>query len=61
MKASELFSKSGLVIQEMTDIITEYLLKERKELDELPYKIRQIADFEEEAYKWILEGVNHEA
>jgi hypothetical protein len=51
MKASELFSKSGLVIQEMTDIITEYLLKERRELDELPYKIRQISDFEEEAYK----------
>jgi hypothetical protein len=60
IKASELFVKSGIVIQQMTDFIVEYLLEERAELDGLSYMIEQIADFEEEAYKWILKGVSHE-
>ncbi len=34
--ASNLFSKSGIIIQEMTNLIVEYLLKESKELNGLP-------------------------
>ncbi len=61
IKARDLFIKSGMVIQKMTDFIVEYLIKERTALEELPYMIEQIANFEEEAYKWILKGVSHEA
>ncbi|WZL73134.1 BtrH N-terminal domain-containing protein [Clostridiaceae bacterium 35-E11] len=58
---SNLFSKSGIIIQEMTDLIVEYLLKESKELNGLPNMINQIADIEEKAYQNILEGIKYEA
>lgn len=59
--ASDLFSKSGIIIQEMTDLIVEYLIKESKELNELSYMINQIANLEEKAYYKILEGIKNEA
>ncbi|NFE79075.1 DUF4872 domain-containing protein [Clostridium sporogenes] len=60
-EAGNLFSKSGIIIQEMTDLIVKYLLKESKELNGLPNMINQIADFEEKAYQNILEGIKYEA
>lgn len=59
--AGDLFKKSGIIIQEMTDLIVKYLLKESKELNRLPYMINEIADIEEEAYHKILEGIKDEA
>lgn len=59
--AGNLFSKSGSIIQEMTDLIVEYLMKESKELNRLPNMINQIASLEEKAYQNILEGINYEA
>lgn len=59
--AGNLFSRSGIVIQEMTDLIVEYLMKESKEINRLPNMINQIADLEEKAYQNILEGINYEA
>lgn len=59
--ASDLFKKSGVIIQEMTDLIVEYLLKEGEELNRLPYMINQIADLEEKAYHRILKGIKNEA
>lgn len=59
--AGNLFSKSGIIIQEMTDLIVEYLMKESKELNRLPNLINQIADLEEKAYQNILEEINCEA
>lgn len=59
--ASNFFSKSGSIIQEMTDLIVDYLLKESKELNRLPNMINQIADLEEKAYQNILEGIKYEA
>ena len=59
--AGEFFKKSGIIIQEMTDLIVEYLLKECKELTHLPHMINQIADIEEKAYQNILEGIKNES
>lgn len=59
--AGNLFSKSGTIIQEMTDLIVRYLMKESKELNRLPNMISEIADIEEKAYQNILEGIKYEA
>ncbi|WMJ82243.1 BtrH N-terminal domain-containing protein [Clostridium sp. MB40-C1] len=59
--AGDLFKKSGIIIQEMTDLIVEYLLKESKELNRLPYMINEIANLEEKAYHKILEGIKNKA
>jgi len=59
--AGEFFKKSGIIMQEMTDLIVEYLLKKCKELTHLPHMINKIADLEEKAYQNILEGIKNES
>lgn len=59
--AGNLFSKSGIIIQEMTDLIVEYLLEQNRNINGLPNMINEIADLEEKAYQNILEGIKYEA
>ncbi len=54
VEAGALFLSSGELFQDMTDIIVDYLLGERKDLLALPDMISRIADLEEEAYKKLL-------
>lgn len=49
-EAGKLFLQSGDILQNMTDLIVEYLIGNRSELNDLPGMISRIADIEEEAY-----------
>lgn len=54
VEAGALFLSSGELLQDMTDMIVDYLLGELKDLLALPDMISRIADLEEEAYKKLL-------
>ena len=55
-KSGRLFCESGEMIQKMTNLIVDYLLKTRTDLNELPGLIEQIADIEEQAFHAMLDG-----
>lgn len=49
-RAASLFRKSGNLIGQMTEIITEYIIDNRQNMKEIPGLLNQIADYEEEAF-----------
>lgn len=59
-KAADYFIESGLYIQEMSDLLTAYLLQEKAACDSLGERVSEliykIADIEEKAYMFILKG-----
>jgi len=50
-KASKLFHKSGAIIEELTNILVDYLIDKNKNIACLPKMIKEITDIEEESYK----------
>jgi len=59
-EAAELFIESGNVLEKMVDNMTEYLLKDKMDLYELPKMMISVAQIEENAYRKILLGVDYE-
>jgi hypothetical protein len=53
-KAADLLRKSGDLIGQMTGVITEYLLNHHYDLQEIPELLKQVADYEEEAFRIFL-------
>ncbi|MDD5765900.1 MAG: BtrH N-terminal domain-containing protein [Candidatus Marinimicrobia bacterium] len=49
-KAADLFKKSGGLIGQITEMITEYILDNSRSLKEIPGLLGQSADYEEEAF-----------
>ena len=57
-EAAELFMQSGTVLEKMVGQIVDYLLGERKNLDEVQELILCVAQIEEQAYKKVLTGAS---
>jgi len=54
------FEKSGDLLSQMTGKMTDYLLGNCDELDDIPELIMQIADIEEQAFMFMLRGTGKE-
>lgn len=54
LKAAQLFEQSGVKIEEMVNQIVDYLLGQRKDLNEVPQIILEIAKLEEKAYEQLI-------
>ncbi len=59
-EAGDLFLKSGVLIQEITNRMVEYLLDITQEVGPLAPIVNEIADIEERANQMILDGINAE-
>jgi hypothetical protein len=59
-EAAELFLESGDILEKMAYEMTEYLMKDRTDLQELPQMMISVAQIEENAYRKILLGIEQE-
>ncbi len=57
-EAAELFMQSGMVLEKMVGQMVEYLLGERKNLDEVQEMILCVAQIEEQAFSKVLTGAS---
>lgn len=57
VKAGEAFMECGRVIERMSEVLVDYLMGARDAISEIPGFLEQQADFEEQGYKYIIDGV----
>lgn len=56
LESASIFKEAGEIIEEITNVVVDYMLKQRSDLTPLPKLILKTADLEEAAYKKLLAG-----